>query len=236
MTGEGTRRADCRHRAGTGRNGLLSSITRPVTRAVVRAVTLPVTRAVTLSVTLSVIRAVTLIVTAALLAGCAGDVSEWAKGELQISFTLTAEEGFDPSRQTVVWLENADGEYVRPLLVSLWMAVAGYDTDDVCPTWTSSAAWSAVSPELFDAVTGATPPWGSGTVRIDCEADTLRPGTWHYCVETHLQEDRNILYRGRIQVGTSGAGSTAERVAGPESGEPGAGILSAVTARYLPPE
>lgn len=82
-----------------------------------------------------------------------------ATGTLEIHYRLAGASGdLQPSYQTSIWLENSEGERVRSLLVSEWLAYSGHNHDGVCPTWQAVADWENVSEADFDAVTRATAP------------------------------------------------------------------------------
>lgn len=180
---------------------------------------------------------VLMLLAATLSAGCGGaprDSSPWAGGELVISFRLDTVEGFDPSYQTVVWLEDASGAYLRSLLVSEYLAFGGYTHEEICPRWNSAADWENASPATFDAVTAATPRPGASRVTIDCAVEELTPGIYYYCVQTHIVEEYNILWRGMITVGGGETGNIALPSWSPIRHDRAGGILRDVSARYTP--
>ncbi len=179
-----------------------------------------------------------------LLSGCvdeepAKDVP--AKGFIKISYQINEreieiedEEGASTVTipQTVAWLEDENGKYVKSLLVSEWLSYGGYKRPVVCVTWSGLADWANVSIEEFDAVTQATPYYGDNELIIDCTKRGLLPGTYYYCVETHVVDEYNILYRGQIKIGQKNDENTAEVKYIPGKFPPGENDLCDVKAQY----
>ncbi len=163
-----------------------------------------------------------------------GDSSPWADGALSISFRLDTVEGFDPSYQTVVWLEDASGAYLRSLLVSEYLAFGGYIHEEICPRWNGAVDWANESRTVFDAVTAATPRREAGEVTIDCTAEKLSPGVYYYCIQTHIVEEYNILWRGMITIGGEEVSSDADASWSPQRHDRAGDILRDVSAKYTP--
>jgi len=127
--------------------------------------------------------------------------SESDDGFIAISYELNEVKTVVPSYQTVVWLEDADGNYLKPVMVSEYLAYGGHRKPKICSTWSRISNWAGISKNEFDAVTAATPDIDENTVTIDCKEQKLSPGVYYYCVQTHIIDDYNILYRGRIKIG-----------------------------------
>lgn len=174
------------------------------------------------------------------ISGCSSHRDEVPLGCLEISFTLVGANDlgleFEPSYQTVVWLEDEAGRIVRNLLVSEYLAYGGYEEPEICPRWSRSSDWGNVSEALFDSVTRATPPVGVNTVVVDCAAEKLAAGVYHYCVQTHIMEEENILFRGRIEIGRTASESRAEVSRSPDHHQAAQNLLANVAATYRPPE
>ena len=153
-------------------------------------------------------------------------------GLLAIFYQLNDITTAAPSYQTVIWLEDADGNYVKSVLVSEYLSYGGHNQPEICPTWSQAANWSNVTKEQFDAVTAATPDIGQNTVIIDCKEQNLPPGVYFYCVQTHVIEDYNILYRGRITIGKGDTDSIAKVTYIPDKRPEAENVLRNVKARY----
>lgn len=167
------------------------------------------------------------------LLACGPNPNEPLEGYLEIRFRLNESKDPEPSYQTVIWLEKENGEYMKSLLVSEYLAYGGYEKPEICSDWSRAADWGNVPEALFDAVTGATPPVEENTLRVDCKKEGILPGVYRYCVQTHVVEAYNILYQGRIEIGGSESESRAKAFHSSD-GYPGArNVLSDVGARYF---
>lgn len=173
------------------------------------------------------------------LCGCGPQPTDGSLGRLEISFTLTGANDlgleFEPSYQTVVWLEDEAGVYVKTLLVSEYLSYGGYEEPEICPRWSRSSDWGNVSETLFDSVTQATPPVGANRIAVDCSDEKLEAGVYHYCVQTHIMEEDNILFRGRIEIGGAATESRAAASRSPDKHPAARNLLCDVNARYTPP-
>lgn len=158
-----------------------------------------------------------------------------AEGALTIAYELSDPAEVRPSYQTAIWLEDPEaGTYLIPLFVTDYLAYCGSNHPSICPDWVRVANWGEATRSEFDAVTRATPPVAPGRLTFQCGEFSIPPGTYRYCVQTHIVGAYNILCRGTIQVGGAAASSVAEVTHSPEA-HPGAGnVLKNVTAAYRP--
>jgi hypothetical protein len=157
-------------------------------------------------------------------------------GVLEISFVIGTCRHLKPSYQTVIWLEQQDGTYFKPLLVSEYLSFGGYLREGICSTWPGKAQWHETSEEELHAVTAATPTVGKHVLRFACMEEAIPPGTYQYVVETHIRESRNLAYRGVITIGEEADEDIAETrdavAAHPHLRQ----LISQVAARYYPCE
>jgi len=121
-------------------------------------------------------------------------------GYIEISYQLIQVTDPVPSYQTVIWLENADSQFVKSVFVSDWLAYGGYAYQryTICPSWNSKANWQDVSMEEFDAATGATPKIGQNSTNFGFKENELESGTYICNIETHITANYNIRYSGEI--------------------------------------
>ena len=133
-----------------------------------------------------------------------------APGALEVSFLFNKAEGVVPSYQIAIWLETETGEYVKTLFVSEYLSGGGFGHGDVCPDWVKQANWEKAEESEFDAVTRPTPPMGARTLKFDCRKRGIAPGTYRFCVQAHIVEKYNILYRGTIVVGEPASEAAGE--------------------------
>ena len=159
---------------------------------------------------------------------------EPAGGTLEISFLYMKAEGAVPSYQTAVWLESEDGRYIKTLFLSEYLSLAGFNHEYVCPDWVRQAHWDKVEESEFDAVTRPTPPIGSSTLRFDCRERGIPPGSYRLCIQAHIVEKYNILYRSGIVVGPDLSEGMPEVFHSPAKHPVASDVLSGVRMRYLP--
>jgi hypothetical protein len=181
--------------------------------------------------------ALTAISLVALLLSAGTDIqAQPASGTLEISFLFNKAEGIVPSYQVAVWLETKAGKYVKTLFLSEYLSGGGFGHGDVCPDWAKQADWEKADESEFDAATRPTPPIGERTLKIDCQKRGIAPGTYRFCVQAHIVEKYNILYRGTIEVGGQPSEAAGEAFYSPAKHPQAADILSNVRARYVPAE
>ncbi|MBD3288303.1 DUF2271 domain-containing protein [candidate division KSB1 bacterium] len=151
------------------------------------------------------------------------------KGYLTINYQIS-----DYDLLTVIWLEDLQNNYVKTLLVSEWLSYDGHRYPDICPDWSSVADWENVSKTVFDEVTTATPQIDTHKIVVDCEQINLPDGEYHYLVETHIENEFNILYSGQIEIGDKPDSDTAEvtYIPGAHQDSTKLNLLSDVSAEY----
>jgi len=169
-----------------------------------------------------------------LLITCSSNTKEPAKGSITINYKLNQVEGVEPSYQTVVWLEDLNGNYIKSFLVSEYLSYGGYNDSTICPNWSIPANWDSVSDENFDAVTGATPSIGQNELKIGLEREKLPAGKYRYCIQTHIIEQYNILYYGEIEIGGESDKNFATQDFTPDKHPLAFNVLENVAAEYIP--
>jgi hypothetical protein len=159
-----------------------------------------------------------------------------ATGELEISYQFNPGKGVEPSYQVAFWLEDEQGKFVKSVLVAEYLSYGGFSDPRICPDWSKVAEWEDVPEQEFDAVTRPTPPVGGHTLKIDCRERGIPPGSYFYCVQVHIVENYNVLYKGQIRIGEKADESLAKPSYAPEKHPEGGDVLSDVKARYIPSE
>ena len=119
---------------------------------------------------------------------------------VEITYQLAQVTNPVPTYQTVIWLEDADSQFVKSLFVSDWLAYGGYAYQryTICPSWNSKADWQNISAEEFDVATGATPKIGQNSFNFAFKENNLKSGKYICNIETHISENYNIRYSGEI--------------------------------------
>jgi len=163
-----------------------------------------------------------------------GIASDPADGTLQISYAFSTAQGLEPSYQIAIWLEDEDGHFVRSLFISEYLAYGGFSDPTICPDWSKIAGWDKATEAEYDAVSKPTPPIGANTLKVDCKARGIVPGRYIYCVEAHIIENFNILYKGKIAIGETAAEDIAVASYIPSKHESAANVIHSVSAKYVP--
>jgi hypothetical protein len=153
-------------------------------------------------------------------------------GKLQISYLVTSD---DASRFTAVWLENEHGDLIRTLFVSGELAQGAFTVEgDICPDWIRKSHWEKASQAEVDAVSGPTPSAGSGSLSFDLKKSGLSPGVYFFCMQIHIHDNYNILYKGEIRLGEEPAEAQAEVFYSPTRYASAQDLLRDVRARFTP--
>ena len=154
-------------------------------------------------------------------------------GRLQISYLISS--SADGSRFTAVWLENEGGELVKTLFVSNEQAQGAFTVEgDICPDWIRKAHWEKASQAEVDAVSGPTPSVGAGSLSFDLKKLGILPGVYFFCMQVHLHDNYNILYKGKIRVGQEPAEAQAEVFYSPAKYAGAEDLVRDVSARFTP--
>lgn len=187
-----------------------------------------------------------------LLGGCTpstdakAEESNQQNGVLTVSFDYQKQSGY-ASNQFAVWVENADGTFIKTLYATKFTADGGYKKrPDALANWVEC---SGLADRMdADTVSGATPK--SGALRYNWDltgADGARvpDGTYRFCVEGTLRWKNNVLYTGEIEIGAEAVSAEAEAEYLFEPSADQAALTDAsdeirmigpVSAQYTPPE
>lgn len=154
-------------------------------------------------------------------------------GTLHVFFQFNKAEGdVEPSYQLAIWLEDAQEHYAKTLFLSEYLSYGGYNDSTICPAWNSQADWDKAPMEAYDAVTRATPPLGDNVFEFGLDTLGVEPGEYWCCVQAHLIEEYNILFKNKIEIGQTGE-STSDPVFEPKAYPGAETILANVTARIF---
>jgi hypothetical protein len=133
-------------------------------------------------------------------------------GGLEVSFTYTRQSGFG-SNQFALWIEDAQGRYVKTLYATRFTASGGYaKRAQSIPDWVRQSGIAGLSKVQADALTGATPRTGRLSYRWDGTNQAgaaVPPGEYQVVLEASLRNENRVLYRAPVQLGDS-AGASGE--------------------------
>jgi hypothetical protein len=154
-------------------------------------------------------------------------------GKLQVSYLVSS--SVEGSRFTAVWLENEGGELVKTIFVSNELAQGAFTVEgDICPDWIKKSHWEKASQAEVDAVSGPTPAVGTGSFSIDLKKFGLSPGVYFFCMQVHIEENYNILYKGKISLGQKPAEFQPEVFYSPAKYAGAEDLIHDVRARFTP--
>jgi hypothetical protein len=155
------------------------------------------------------------------------------KGTLQISFQFNpAQRDVEPSYQIAIWLEDADEQYVKTLLLSEYLSYGGYNDTTICSAWNSQADWDNAPMQAYDAVTRATPPVGDNLVAFALDTLELEHGEYFCCVQAHVIEDYNILFKQKMNT-RKYAQTTSDPIYDPQAYAGAEDVLANVTTQLV---
>jgi hypothetical protein len=159
-------------------------------------------------------------------------------GIVTISYTL-----FHPhwiaSNQLAVWVEDANGTFVRTIFATDFMARRkGYlRRPQSCPEWVKASGLASLPDVSIDAISGATQKPGPVELSWNCtDADgkAVLPGVYTYKVEGNISWEKRVLWEGKIEVGGKPSTSTAVPTYIPDSARTAGTLMTGVGAKFQP--
>jgi len=153
----------------------------------------------------------------------------------EVSFSFTRQSGA-ASNQFAVWVENAQGQYVKTLYATRWTANGGWQRRPTSiPIWVNRAALAEMPQAQVDAVSGATGQTGNRVFAwdgTDRNGNPVPPGNYVVYVEGTLRWENQVLFRAPITIGQGAAAAeVSTSFAGASTAE--RGMLGGVTVRSL---
>ena len=157
-------------------------------------------------------------------------------GKVDITFNYGKQQGMG-SNQFAVWIEDANGKYIKTLGVTKLVATKGYKTREMAlVNWVKKAKRSDLTDKQVEAITTATPSTGKQKYEWDCtdaKGNPVVAGEYSYVVEaTRYMEDYD-LFSGKILVGSKTVTSKAAiKVFG--DAEKNKNMITDVSAEFIP--
>ena len=157
-------------------------------------------------------------------------------GKVDITFNYGKQQGMS-SNQFAVWIEDANGKYIKTLGVTKFVATKGYKTrEQALVNWVKKAQRADLTDKQVEAITTATPSTGKQKYEWDCtdaKGNPVFAGEYSYVVEaTRYMEDYD-LFSGKILVGSKTVTSKAAiKVFG--DAEKNKNMITDVSAEFIP--
>ncbi|MCC8161669.1 MAG: DUF2271 domain-containing protein [Lachnospiraceae bacterium] len=124
---------------------------------------------------------------------------------VEISFHYEKQSGLG-SNQFAVWIEDENGDVVRTLYATYFIANGGYTRrPEAIPTWVEKSGVKSMETDEVDAITGATPDTSDLSFLWDLtdqDGNSVEPGEYTYYVEGTMYMSNRFLFTGVID--TSG--------------------------------
>jgi len=136
-----------------------------------------------------------------ILSNAAAQVSA---AQAELSFTFTRQTGF-ASNQFAVWIEDAQGNYVKTLYATRYTAKGGYKSRPTSiPQWVKKSGLSALTREQVDAISAATPKTGEVSYAWDgtnAKGALVQAGAYVIKLEATLRNESQVYYSAPFTLG-----------------------------------
>lgn len=127
--------------------------------------------------------------------------------ELEITFNFARQSGW-ASNQFAVWIEDADGTYIKTLYATRWTAVGGFRTRPMSiPTWVEQSNLPQKQPAEVDLITSPTPQSGILTYiwdLTDSHGNAITEGEYKFFIESSFRWGNRAIFSGTVNIGDIG--------------------------------
>ena len=145
-----------------------------------------------------------LVLTVIVLANAAAQQGAKQASVADITFTYTKQGGMG-SNQFAIWIEDADGQYVKTLYATRFTANGGWKRRPASiPLWVKQSGIAKKSAKEIDAIGGATPKAGALAYSWDGKNEkgkAVPDGEYFLILEASLRNDNYALYRVPVIIG-----------------------------------
>jgi len=154
---------------------------------------------------------------------------------VEVSFDFNRQGGI-ASNQFAVWIEDAQGRYVRTLYATRFTADGGWRRrESSLPQWVRQSGLAGRSRAHIDALTGPTP--GAGTLSYtwdgrDYAGRQAPPGEYRVLVEASLRWENRVVHTATITLGGTGRVVATPEFFGERPQE--RGMIGPVTVTFRP--
>ena len=137
-----------------------------------------------------------------------GEAGAGIAAAADVTFNFTRLSG-RASNQFAIWIENAQGQYVKTLYAARWTANGGWRTRPTSiPMWIARSGAANMSRARIDSVSGATPAAGALTYiwnGTDSLGEAVPDGDYTLILEGTLRWENQVYYRAPIALGGGAA-------------------------------
>ncbi|MCL2763887.1 MAG: DUF2271 domain-containing protein [Treponema sp.] len=123
----------------------------------------------------------------------------------ELTFTFTRQSG-SASNQYAVWIEDAQGQFVKTLYAARWTANGGFSRRPTSiPLWVNKSGLSGMARAQVDAVSGVTPRTGTQNYTwdgTDSRGAAVPAGDYVLILEGTLRWENQVYYRAPIRLGS----------------------------------
>jgi hypothetical protein len=153
--------------------------------------------------------------------------------KVEVSFVYTRQSG-SGSNQFAVWIEDAQGRYVKTLYATRFTAAGGWQRRPLSlPQWVKQSKLAEMNKTQIDALTGPTPQ--SGSLRYvwdgtDSAGRTVSAGEYRVFVEATFRNENCAVYTATVKLGEKGQSTAQVQYLG--SGTAERGMIGPVTVTY----
>ncbi|MDR2589271.1 MAG: DUF2271 domain-containing protein [Spirochaetales bacterium] len=135
--------------------------------------------------------------------GFAGAFAQ-TRGSVDISFSYARQQG-PGSNQFAVWVEDAEGRYIKTLYATRFTARGGWERrPESIRQWVKKSALSSLSASEVDAFTSATPREGAQRFRwdgTDSRGKAVPAGNYVIYIEGSLRGESRVVYSALLRLG-----------------------------------
>lgn len=156
-------------------------------------------------------------------------------GKTEITFPFEAQAG-DSSNQFAVWIEDAQGNYVKTLAATSYTVRKGVQKTYLLPTWVGKSKLAGMQKAEVDALTLATPKSGKQSFTWDgkdASGKMMPSGDYKYVVEGIRFMSNRVVYTGQIKLGKEAMTNVAKKEVIKDDGK-NANMIGEVKAVYTP--
>jgi hypothetical protein len=164
-------------------------------------------------------------------------------GQVGINFTFNApadELALDYTFHTAIWIADKNGKLLKTLYVNNELSMSQYKDQNVVPEWNKQANWDKVdkAKAMADGLSAPTPIVGDNPLVWDLDQVGLQPGTYQFCMQVHIAEKWNILYRGTFTAGSAKQEDLKFETlqTGKPSGSSSEELVKIISMTYYPPK